>query len=38
MGKPWHMIEETAYAVGKELGLRVRKDADGEICFSRKPF
>jgi len=37
LGKPWHLIEETAYAVGKELGLRIRRGADGETYFSKKP-
>ena len=38
LGKPWHTIEETAYAVGKELNLSIRVRADGETCFSRKLF
>jgi hypothetical protein len=36
--KPWRLIEETAYAVGKELGLRIRRGAGGETYFSKKPL
>ena len=38
VGKPWGLIEETAYAVGKELDLSIRVRANGETYFSRKPF
>jgi len=38
VGKPWGLIEEAAYAVGKELNLRIRVRANGETYFSRKPF
>jgi DNA-binding HxlR family transcriptional regulator len=38
VGKPWGLIEETAYAVGKDLNLRIRKDVSGETHFSKKPF
>jgi DNA-binding HxlR family transcriptional regulator len=36
VGKPWLIIEETAYAVGKELNLRIRRDMDGKTYFSKK--
>jgi hypothetical protein len=38
VGEPKGLIEETAYAVGKELNLRIRKDWSGETYFSKKPF
>lgn len=38
VGKPWELIEETAYAVGKELNLSIRMRVNGEMYFSRKPF
>lgn len=38
VGKPWRLIEETAYEVGKELNLSIRKDENGETCFSKRLF
>jgi len=38
VGKPWRLIEEIAFAVGKELNLRIHRDVDGETHFSKKPF
>ena len=38
VGKPWRLIEETAYDVGKELNLRIRKTEDGETYFSKRFF
>lgn len=35
LGKPWRLIEETAYAVGKELDLRIR-EVENEVYFSKK--
>ncbi len=36
LGKPWRLIEETAYAVGKEVDLRIRKVKNGEVHFCKK--
>jgi hypothetical protein len=36
LGKPWRLIGETAYAVGKELDLRIRKVKNGEVHFCKK--
>jgi len=38
VGKPWRLIEETAYEVGKKLNLSIRKDENGETFFSKKAF
>jgi DNA-binding HxlR family transcriptional regulator len=36
LGKPWHMIEETAYALGKELGLKIGVVAYDKVRFYKE--